>query len=267
MMRFTSPIAFLIAAGVAAIAGASTDVAQQGPVDLAEVFVAANRAYEEGDFSQAIDAYSQLIARGIRDGRIYYNLGNAHLRNGELGEAIAAYRRARILRPRDRDLLANQQFARSAARDAIDPPHPPALIETLLFWYYALGPSELARVVLAVNLVFWVLVIARVFRPHSEVLKWSTVLALVVLVATAGSWIAQRWLSPPVAVVLASELDAHTAPNLDSVVRFKLHAGTELRIRDRREGWARLALPDGQQGWVESPWIEVVDRLRLSAAE
>ena len=119
---------------------------------------------------------------------------------------------------------------------------------------------------LVINLLFWGLAIARLLRPRSEVLRWSTVLALVLLVATGGSWLAQRWLSPPVAVVLASEVDAHTAPDLESVVRFKLHAGTELRIRDRREGWVRLTLPDGQQGWVESQWIDVVERSRLSAA-
>jgi hypothetical protein len=44
------------------------------------------------------------------------------------------------------------------------------------------------------------------------------------------------------------------------VVRFKLHAGTELRIRDSRDGWLRIGLPDGQQGWIETAWAEQVER-------
>jgi hypothetical protein len=43
------------------------------------------------------------------------------------------------------------------------------------------------------------------------------------------------------------------------VVRFKLHAGTEVKVKDRRPGWLRIVLPDGQQGWVEEQWTELVE--------
>ncbi len=227
--------------------------------DPAERFVAANKAYDEGQYAEAIDAYSQVVAAGIEDGRLYYNLGNAYLRNGELGRALSSYRRGRIVRPRDQDLLANQSFARGSAQDAIEPPGPSALVSTLLFWYYALSPSELALLLLGVNLLFWAVAVARIFRPVSEALRWCSMLIFVLLISTGGSLLARRWLSPPVAVVLPQEIDAFTGPNLDSVVRFKLHAGTELRVRERREDWIRVTLPNGQQGWAQSQWIDVVD--------
>jgi hypothetical protein len=229
------------------------------PADPAEQFVAANGAYEEADYSRAIESYRDVVTAGIQDGRLYFNLGNAYLRNGELGRAIASYRRARVLRPRDQDLRANQSFARGSIKDAIEPPEPSAVVSTLLFWYYALSPNELALLVLLVNLLFWSSALVRVFRPDSEVLRWTSIVLLILLIFTAGPLFARRWLSPSVAVVLPQEIDAFTGPSLDSVVRFKLHAGTEVRVRDDREGWVRIALPDHQQGWVEAEWLDVVE--------
>ena len=251
--------------GVATVALVIATVAFAGDVDPAlqdpaEAFVAANQAYDQGDYGRAVELYRNVVAAGVEDGRVQYNLGNAHLRNGELGEAIAAYRRALILRPRDQDIRANQSFARSAAKDAIEPPEPGPVVSTLLFWFFTLSPKELVLLVLTANLLFWALAMGRIFRPQSEALKWTSVFCLAVLIATGGSLLARPWLSPPIAVVLPQEIEAHTAPAIDSVVRFKLHAGTELRVRDRREDWIRVQLPDGQQGWIEAEALGVVER-------
>ena len=260
-MRRESAYRQLVIAGIALVMAVAAFADDESPSrDPAEAFVAANQAYDQGDYGRAVELYRHVIAAGVEDGRVHYNLGNAHLRNGELGEAVAAYRRARILRPRDQDIRANQSFARSAAKDAIEPPEPGPVVSTLLFWFYALSPKELLLLVLTVNLLFWGLAIGRVFRPQSEALKWTSVFLAAILIATAGSLLARTWLSPPIAVVLPQEIEAHTAPALDSVVRFKLHAGTELRVRDRRENWVRVALPDGQQGWIEAQSLGLVER-------
>ena len=43
----------------------------------------------------------------------------------------------------------------------------------------------------------------------------------------------------------------------DAVVRFVLHGGSEVRIEDESDGWLRVSLPDGQQGWMERRNLEV----------
>ncbi len=81
---------------------------------------------------------------------------------------------------------------------------------------------------------------------------------LVLLVASAGSLFVHWTITRPVAVIVPLEVDAHTAPDSESVIRFKLHAGSEVRVQEEREGWLRIALPDGQQGWIEAEFAEVV---------
>ena len=107
----------------------------------------ANRAFEhaltsptyqdaQGYYQQAIAGYEQLVAAGIHNAKLYYNLGNAYFRLNDLGHAILHYRRGLRLEPGNRQLQANLSYARSRRIDHIDvsgqPQH--ALLPQLFFW-------------------------------------------------------------------------------------------------------------------------------------
>src|SRR5215510_10748759 len=91
----------------------------------------ANRAFEQalisptpqdarGYYQQAIAGYEQLVAAGIHNAKLYYNLGNAYFRLHDLGHAILYYRRGLRLEPGNRQLQANLSYARSRRIDQID---------------------------------------------------------------------------------------------------------------------------------------------------
>ena len=225
----------------------------------AEAWVRAKTAYEESEYRRAIELYQGLLERGHDGGYLHYNLGNAYLRNGELGRAIASYLRGRARLPRDEDLRANLEFARRSARDAIAPPEPPALVATLFFWHFALSRSELSWLTAAINLLLWSTLGLRLWRRELPGAKGAVAVLLVLLLAVGGS-LAVRCLRPArTVVVVPQEIPAHAGPDEESVTRFKLHAGSELRLRARRDGWLRIALPGGEQGWIRADWAEIVE--------
>lgn len=265
-------LAFLLVFGVvAAVPGFSQDAAlpvvteaqsaDEAPAapEPAELWVNGNAAYEAGDFGRAVALYREMQEMGVNNGHLHYNLGNAYLRSGELGRAIASYRRSLRLLPRDEDALANLAFARRSARDEIVPPEPPALLRTLLFWHFSLAPAEVLRSVVLVGAAFWVVLGVRLYRRTSEVLRWSAVCLLVVGLALGGSLVAHAAFVPAVAVVMPQEIDLHAAAGEGSVVRFRLHAGTEVRIIEQRPEWIRIELPDGQRGWSKREYLEIVE--------
>jgi tetratricopeptide (TPR) repeat protein len=246
-----------------AVAAPAPPQAPAGPPAVqplpAETWVRAKTAYEANDYRGAIELYHLLLEQGHDGGHLHYNLGNAYLRNGELGRAIASYLRSRARLPRDEDLRANLEFARQSARDAIAPPVPPALLATLFFWHFALSRAELAWLVAALNLLLWGSMAIRLWRPELPGGRGAIALLLVLLLGSGGS-LAVRYMRPArTVVVVPQEIPAYTAPDAESVTRFKLHAGSELRLRGRRDGWLRIALPSGEQGWIQSDWAEIVE--------
>lgn len=223
-----------------------------------ELFVHANSAYESGDYPRAIELYRELLERGHDNGHLHYNLGNAYLRNGELGRAVASYRESLADLPRNQDVAANLSFARRSTKDALTPPSPSPWLRTLVPWHYELSRRELTWTVLALNLLFWCTLAGLLFRRRWTGLSWAALGLLVLLLATGSSLVVRHLWPTRVAVVLPQEIDAVSGPGSDAVVRFKLHAGTEVEVEGEREGWVRIALPDGQQGWVAQDQVAVV---------
>ena len=87
------------------------------PTDLMDE---ANAQYERGEFSGAAQQYEALIDSGYEDAVLYYNLGNAYFKNGDLGRAVLNYLRAEELSPRDADIRANLEFARARTVDDVE---------------------------------------------------------------------------------------------------------------------------------------------------
>src|ERR1043166_2151686 len=81
--------------------------------DPSSAFDAANNLYYAGKFSDAATAYENILHSGQKSVALYYNLGNAWFKSGQIGKAIAVYREAEKLNPRDPDIRANLQFARN----------------------------------------------------------------------------------------------------------------------------------------------------------
>ena len=86
-----------------------------GNAVFAAAFDAANQQFKSGDFAGAATAYEKILAADGPRAAVYYNLGNSYQSLKQYGPAILAYERARLLTPRDPDLLANLALARKAA--------------------------------------------------------------------------------------------------------------------------------------------------------
>ena len=108
---------------------------------------------------------------------LYFNLGNAWFKSGQIGRAIAAYRQAEQITPRDPDLRANLQFARNQTPSPTLPPSR---------WQRWLGRLTLNEwtVLAAVALWLWLLLLAILqWRPTLRPVLRTYVLSLAVLAA------------------------------------------------------------------------------------
>jgi tetratricopeptide (TPR) repeat protein len=150
--------------------------------EKADLFAKAKEAFAEGNELRAGDAAAarrkyalaaalfERIAQegGVRNGKLYYNVGNAYFLQDRIGEAILNYRKAERLIPRHADLRKNLKAARILRKDQIETPARKKVMEVLFFWHYDL--SLFARFVLFIvcfNAV-WILSAVPVLRRNVE---------------------------------------------------------------------------------------------------
>ena len=136
-------------------------------------FEEGNRLYQEGDFAGAVELYERILESGVESGELHYNLGNAWFRLGEIGPAVLHYERARRMMPRDDDLRANLELARSLTVDEITPLPGFWLLRVARWWVDLLSrPVLLAVVTLAWLTAMGALIVAVAGRAESLV-AWS----------------------------------------------------------------------------------------------
>jgi hypothetical protein len=225
-------------------------VAHATPADL---FTRAGQEYDAGSYLQAAVLYDSLTQAGFGNAAVYFNLGNAYFRAGNVGRAIWAYRSAGTLAPRDPDIEANLIVARLAARDRIEAVAPGFLKQV---WRALSGLLSLREGSLLVSLLWiglWIVLAIWLFYSRLRRFINPFLKVLVTLWAAAALVLAARYIATSntvPAVVVVDETEALSGPGGDADVVFSGHSGLECIVRGRRADYLLVELANGRVGWV-----------------
>jgi len=225
------------------------------PPSPEQLFSRGNDLYSRGDYAAASEAYRQIAAAGIRNGRVYYNLGNTCFRQNRIGEAILYYEKALKLDPTDPDARENLRFANQRIRDRIPAEDLPLLLALLERAEHLLRLEQVTSLFLGLYLLcmalalIWILGHGRRWASGAGVAAAG---ALVLAIGAGGWMIAQgreRSASSD-AIVLQEKVDVLSGPGSENTLLASIHEGTKVRIHNRREEWVQVTLPDGRAGWM-----------------
>ncbi len=226
------------------------------PVRAQSSYEDAHAAYESGDYRRAAELYEALVDAGVVHEDLFYNLGNAYFRAGELGPAIFNYERALRVEPHFADARYNLGVAREAVAETVVDRLERAADTSWharLFSYLPLADVMLALLLLEL-LLFAALVASRFLE--AGFVRTAVVVAVVflgvafgvALVLTVGA-IRERE-TKTTGIVLPDEVELREGPDEGSVARSSIHAGLRVEIVDRDGAWSRVRLGNGVEGWV-----------------
>jgi hypothetical protein len=152
----TASLALCLAAGAA-----RADDARARVFTWREANARLAAATEPDAFLRAAEAYAELIAQGVRNAPLYYNLGTALLLGGEPEAGLRALRRAERYGGTTWEIRRNMTCAVQAIE--ADPAATLPWYRVVLFWHY--GPRTANRAVAAMGLyaLVWLLLIRRLF--------------------------------------------------------------------------------------------------------
>lgn len=249
-----------IVLAVLATAALLSGAARAAEPPLAD-FLRGNQAYADGRYDEAIAAYQAVRAAGWESGALEYNLGNAYMKRGDIGRAVASYERAVRRLPRDPDVAANLAFARERA--AIEPPSLPLWQRLLAPFATRATSGELTAAFAVAWLTLWAALSVRLFLPSAR-------LALGRLAAVAGLPAAVLAVSLVVrltaietadagVIVAAGETAVRFEPSPSGTEHFVVGPGTDVILGEERAGWRLVSRADGRRGWVPADAVESVE--------
>lgn len=264
-------IAVYVACGLLALLTFGSSVARGTTIDpeIEATFEAANTAFETGvtrletdrdnavaAFQVAIDMWQHLIEEdGLRNGYLYYNIGNAHLLSGDLGRAIHAYRRASTFIPSDANLQSNLSTARAQVQTRIDVRASSRALETLFFWHYDLSPHVRWWAFVVLFAAGWGWAWLRLARRFRSWPRWPGVLVGIMSVAMLVSLLIDESVAAnrQEGVIVAREVVGRKGPDAagyEPSFTEPLSAGVEYEIVEDRPGWWLIRLHDGRTTWI-----------------
>jgi len=216
-----------------------------------ELWRQARTAYEEGEFQEAARLYEEL-ASDWPGGWVFYNLGNARFKAGQLGEAVLAYKRAKWLLPRSREVEENlSQAQRAVGMEKTGPPG------VGLAFRDALHVLTEAEWLLVFSLFFAPGVLAGICWTWTRTANLRTAaFALIGAAAIVLSVVGLRVLldmSYAEAVVVADEGFGFVAPHAGEDKAFRTTAGNLVYPTKRESAdWTEVSLTDGTRGWMRN---------------
>ena len=220
-------------------------------------FAAANQAYAEGRFAEAVTGYENVIRAGQWNANVFYDLGNSWYRLGNFGKAILNYERALALDPRHPEAEANLRLAQDEAR----------ALELRKTWIerYA-GMATINQYSIAAMAGLWVTIFLCLHWYFDRRRSWGrrALIGLCVLICAVSMFgiftLENGVRGDALAIVTGKETEARlaTADNAKSILL--LPPGSEIKVLSERGDWIYVALPNEQRGWIPASSAE---RVRL----
>ena len=213
-------------------------------------------------FTEAAQQYEYLVnEEGIRNGNLFYTLGNSWFMAGDIGRAILNYRRAERYLPTDADIQHNLNAALEMRADLIPEKELHPFSARLLGWHFNISTSARWTGFALCWLVLWGSWIWMTRSPKKEAriaTMLAGILSAVLLTSLLTESILARRSGP--GVLTAKEVLARKGDSTMYAPAFlePLHSGTEFQRLEDRGTWWHIRLADGQTCWIPSVAAEMV---------
>lgn len=248
---------------------AATDSIDSNPVQTeSQLTMMADSAYTADNYILAEALYSEAISRFGTSSTLFYNLGNAYYRQGNLGKAIVNYERALKLDPTNADASANLEFVKGKIADRqLDES---SILDRL--WgnlVTGLKADTWAWVSIILFALFLAGALTYLFSSVVIVKKVSFFGGIIVFVVCALSIVisfaaSNHATTDRYAVVLPPSAQLSTTPREarnQSEEAFLLHEGTKVEIVDSVTSnvdgkWYEVLVGPGKRAWIKATDVE-----------
>lgn len=221
-------------------------------------YLEASKMYNQGDFAGAATLFESIAAHHVVNGDLYYNIGNAYFKKGDVGKSILWYERAMKLMPGDPDLLFNHNFVSGLLVDKAETKSNP-LMDVLFFWKKKIATRTSAFMAVSLFVLFILSSTIRTLKPVRWLKYPERIIlgfALIFIISAFHDYYRDRFEKK--AVVISDTVSVRSGLSQDATELFLLHEGTKVSVDEELRGYAKIKFSDDKIGWVEKKDIEII---------
>lgn len=220
-----------------------------------ELFEKANAEYAEANYEEAVQLYEEIIGNGEASVAVYYNLGNAYYKLNEVGPSVYYYEKALQLAPNDEDVKNNIAFAQSMTLDDIPETEETGFANSINQLISVFSYNTWAKIAVVFTVLFAIFFLLYYFkrRPLHKRIFFAVAVFFLLLGATSVFFAFKQYeiqQNNSFAIIYVEEAEIRDEPTMREESAFELHEGTKAKVLEEYQGWVKLELADGTQGWT-----------------
>ncbi|MBN1479749.1 tetratricopeptide repeat protein [candidate division KSB1 bacterium] len=220
-------------------------------------------AYQESDYQAALTHFEAALQHGKESDALYYNLGNAYYKLGEIGLAILYYERAKKLNPTDDDINFNLQIAQLRVVDKIPSPETDFFFKAWNSIKNILSLEHLAILTIVLYVLLIALIVLKLLLNSMRLVafvrySWLPLLVLLILVGSLFIIRIRQDIQIKHGILLVDKVSVVSSPAIDSTEMFALHEGVKIEVIAESGEFVRIRLTDGKDGWVPREVLEII---------
>lgn len=223
--------------------------------ELNKLMETGNEFYQNKQYNEAIESYETILKQGYLSTDLYYNIGNAYFKIGEIGKAILYYERALKVSPNNEDAAYNLKIVNARTVDKIQEISPLFFVK----WWNVLLTSFTSTGWQIIIFIFYILLLTCIglyfLIKNIQVQKFAfifgtlNIAALIISMILFFSSLARESTSD-YGILLKSVTTTKIAPDAQSSDAFVIHEGIKFLIEDKVNNWVKIRLRDGKVGWL-----------------
>jgi uncharacterized protein YgiM (DUF1202 family) len=226
-------------------------------------FDKANELYRKQKYAEAAQEYENILKGKKESAEVYFNLGSAYYKMGEIAPAIYNLEKALVLNPNDKDATINLGYAKKMAIDDIKEV-PKVGFSKMLYSVTGIYHYDTwAWIAIGFSFGFLAMFIGYYFAGTTTfkriffVAMFATLLIIVVSILSA-IFVKSVDTNEHPAIVFAEVTTVKSEPSSNSEDAFVLHEGTKVYILETVDNWKKIELADDSVGWIESSAIKAI---------
>lgn len=220
----------------------------------------ANALYTTEEYNQAVSLYEQILASGEESAKLYFNLGNAYYKAGNMNRAILNFERAKVLAPHDEDIDFNLQLANQFVVTTTESLPQPFFLKWRTSVINLYPADSWAFISIAAFLLFLVLLGLFIFSKRVAIRRlsfWAGIL-IVIFSGFTYSFASKQKKKAELrngAIVFCPRVTVKSSPAEGGTDLFLIYEGLKIEITDSLNNWKEIKLSDGNKGWLPDSCI------------